>query len=220
MNIIEACQLKVGFGKAPIVYVPKLDLEKGSLVPLIGPNGSGKTSLLLTFAQLMSPVGGQLKLFGLSKQDIVFLPHQPTFFSKLTTGEHLELVATIEGRRLNPDPVLKAFDLLPFKNCPSSQLSAGQRKCLSFACLAVKQPSLILLDEPGSDLDSAHRQLMHRAMYDLCQKGSTCLFSTHQAEDVILYNRTLKIESKILSWHNIKTQTTKDRHESFSTSEV
>lgn len=226
MNIVEATQLKVGYRKETLIYIPNLTIEHGSLIPFIGENGSGKTTLLQTFAQHIAPVKGQLKRLDtdgstLNSDEIVYLPSNPTFFNKLSTVEHLELVAVMANKKVHADTLLKAFELLPFRNCPAFQLSSGQRKCLSLACLAIKRPRLILLDEPSGDLDQPRRQLLHRAMYDFCQKGSTCVFSTHHAQDVMIYNRALKIESKILSWHDVRTlQPTNESHETTAVSEI
>lgn len=144
--------------------------------------------------------------------DVMYLSNHPCFFDKLTCIDHLLMCSVLSKKQKNLESILQHFDLHDYKDTLTTHLSSGQKKCLALACITIKHPKLILLDEPSNDLDKEHRQLLHRTLYDLSQKGSTCIFSTHQLEDLAKYQKLIKIESKILSWHQLKPQDNKGQH--------
>ncbi len=225
IDLIHCHELEIGFTKhKPVLFIPELTIQSGHIVPLVGENGSGKTTLLKTFAGLRRSLSGQLnpnpfkRNAQLMLEEITYIPSHPQFFDKLTVSEHLQLVTILSKKATSIEMILDHFQLSKYQNTFATKLSAGQKKCLALACLSLKRPKLLLLDEPSCDLDEEHRQLLHRTLYDLGQKGTACLFSTHQIQDLRYYHDILKIESNLLSWHSLKQSHSKGNRREILTS--
>ena len=134
--------------------------ESGALL-LLGPNGSGKSTLLRILAGLKQPDGGILRWRGedaladpvAHAARVAYLGHQDAVKPGLTVAENLALPARIWGG--DPDRALAAFDLAPLAELPARMLSAGQKRRVALARLALTRAPLWLLDEPTVGLDVA-----------------------------------------------------------------
>lgn len=193
MKYIYCVDLTIGFKGKNLANIKKLNLEKGMVLPLIGANGCGKSTLLKTLAKLIAPTQGQVH-YTQSISDVAYLPEKPPLFDNLTVEEHLIYTAHLHHNPHQRQQVLKSFELSGLKNMMASHLSAGQRKTLSLASLALFRPKVLLLDEPTADLDTHHREMFHRFVYDASQKGAAIIFSTHHEADLIPYAHGLKID--------------------------
>ncbi|MFF2406160.1 ABC transporter ATP-binding protein [Streptomyces sp. NPDC058092] len=148
-----------------------LDVPKGSLTAVVGPSGSGKSSLLAVAATLITPEAGTVTIDGVSttgmtrgeltdlrrhKIGIVF--QQPNLLPSLTAAEQLQVMARIDGRspssaRPRAMELLDAVGLADQAGRRPHQLSGGQRQRINIARALMNDPTVLLVDEPTSALD-------------------------------------------------------------------
>ena len=133
---------RVGFG------VPAC----GALL-LLGPNGAGKSTLLRVLAGLKRLDGGRVLFDGVEPERPAYLGHQDAIKLGLTVAENLRFAARISGR--DAGEALAALGLAPLAALPTRMLSAGQKRRLALARLAVSGAALWLLDEPTLGVDAA-----------------------------------------------------------------
>jgi ABC-2 type transport system ATP-binding protein len=176
------------FGATPALQDCSFVIPAGAVVALLGRNGAGKSTLLRAVVGLLRPYRGSLSVFG-RPIDAGVLPrigyvaqHAP-LYRMLTVGETLRL-----GARLNPGwdaayapGLAAALDA----TAKVGSLSAGQRTLLAVAMALGKQPDLLVLDEPLSDVDPVARaELVGALMAMVAERGTTVLMSSHVVADI------------------------------------
>ncbi|EHR61045.1 ABC transporter ATP-binding protein [Saccharomonospora cyanea] len=148
-----------------------LDVPGGSLTAVVGPSGSGKSSLLAVAATLITPDTGTVvidgtdtaglsrgELTGLRRRKVGIVFQQPNLLPSLTAAEQLQVMAQLDGRkprgvRKRALEILDAVGLADQANRRPHQLSGGQRQRVNIARALVNDPTVLLVDEPTSALD-------------------------------------------------------------------
>jgi len=176
-----------------------LDIEAGEFLTVVGPSGSGKTTFLNILGCLDSPTDGHIaydgkELRGLGekamsayrRERISFVFQSYNLIPVLTVRENVELPLLIERKlgareiRRRSEEMIAAVGLAGKENRYPRELSGGQEQRVAIARALVKQPLVILADEPTANLDSHTAEeivdLMHRIN---AERGSTFVFSTH-----------------------------------------
>lgn len=161
----------------------------GEALVLRGPNGSGKSSLLRLLAGLLAPTEGAVEWAGSPVSEdpvaharrLVFIGHLDPVKLALTASENLSSLAALVGERAAVDAALDRFGLLPQRDLPARVLSAGQRRRLNLARLAVGERPLWLLDEPTVALDSAAVSALHAVIASHLGEGGIAVIATHDA---------------------------------------
>ncbi|MFJ8206850.1 ABC transporter ATP-binding protein [Micromonospora chalcea] len=160
-----------GEGRLTALDRVTLDVPKGSLTAVIGPSGSGKSSLLAVAATLITPDSGTVTIDGtpttgmtrgeladLRRHKIGIVFQQPNLLPSLTAAEQLQVMAQIDGRppagaRTRAVEILDAVGLAGQADRRPHQLSGGQRQRVNIARALMNDPTVLLVDEPTSALD-------------------------------------------------------------------
>jgi ABC-2 type transport system ATP-binding protein len=200
--VIEATGLVKAFG--PTVAVDGIDLtvEEGRIHGLLGPNGAGKTTVLAILFGLVVPDGGALRLFGRDAvgsgalDGVAGFVETPRFYPYLDARANLAGLAALDGHRLpavdgrGPDPVGEALDAVALGGCDGRKVggfSLGMRQRLGLAAALLRQPRLLIVDEPANGLDPAGMRDLRSLLRRLAAGGMTILLSSHdmpQVEDL------------------------------------
>jgi heme exporter protein A len=159
--VLEARGLACRRGERVVFAGLSFALEAGGALLLLGPNGAGKSTLLRLLAGLLPPAAGTLLWGGADALEdraaharrLRYLSHADALKPTLTARENLFFAARLHGGE--PEAALEAMGLAPLADLPVRVLSAGQRRRLALARLALAEAPLWLLDEPSVALDAA-----------------------------------------------------------------
>jgi ABC-type multidrug transport system ATPase subunit len=173
--------------------VDRLDLSvpRGEVYGFLGPNGAGKTTTLRMLLGLVRATSGTATVMGRSPGDPESLLHvgamieEPAFYPYLSGRDNLRVLARIAGLpESRIEPVLDAVDLLGRAGSRSATYSQGMRQRLGVAAALLKDPDLLILDEPTNGLDPAGVAEMRSLIRRLGSEGRTVLLSSHMLGEV------------------------------------
>jgi iron(III) transport system ATP-binding protein len=189
-------QVSFSYGDNLIIDNVSLDIAKGEFFAFLGPSGSGKTTLLRLIAGFGIPSGGRILI---DEKDVTHLPpwsrNVGMVFQNYALWPHMTVAKNVafglERRRLpkaeirrKVDDVLHLVGLAEFADRRPAQLSGGQQQRVALARTLVIEPTVLLLDEPLSNLDAKLRVEMRSELRQLQQKvGITTVYVTHDQED-------------------------------------
>lgn len=189
---ITAAGVQRSFGDVRAVVDATLTVPQGSVTALIGPNGCGKTTLMLMLAGLLRPDGGDISVAGHSpktdaaavRNAIGWMPDQLGSWDNLTCLQTLTLVGRAyrekkEFAQQRGRGLLQLVHLGEFADRPTRVLSRGQKQRLSLARALVHDPQVLLLDEPANGLDPRSRVELRQLVRELAAGGKTILVSSH-----------------------------------------
>jgi branched-chain amino acid transport system ATP-binding protein len=166
MSFLDVRALVAGYDRGTVLHGVDLDLAAGAVLGLLGRNGVGKSTLLMTLAGLVPATAGSVRLDGvelaglrpdrIARAGVALVPQGRRVWSTLTVGEHLTLSS---GRRAGTWTVDAVLDLLPRlaerRRQYAGQLSGGEQQMLAVARALLTNPRLVLLDEPSDGLAPA-----------------------------------------------------------------
>jgi len=186
---VETHELTKRYG--PLVAVDRVSLtvRPGEVYGFLGPNGAGKTTTLRMLLGLVRPTSGTVRLFGKgtgeSLGDLGALIEGPAFYPYLSGRQNLRVLAHYAGcpaRRI--DIVLDLVDMADRAGDRYSTYSLGMKQRLGVAAALLKDPKLLILDEPTNGLDPAGMADMRRLIKRLGASGKTVLLSSHMLGEV------------------------------------
>jgi|SRR5579862_533654 len=175
-----------------------LRLTAGSVSAVLGQNGSGKTTLLKLISTMLLPDQGRILVYGSDtrnhgqqvRANVGFaIASERSFFPRLTVRENLEFFAALDnvGPRLRPhriQTILGRTGLLDVAHLLAMNLSSGMYQKLAIARALVKQPSVLLLDEPTRSLDLTAGSGIRTLIRELSAEGTTVVIASHNLEEV------------------------------------
>jgi len=186
-----------GLGKCygDLVAVDDVDLtvERGDVYGYLGPNGAGKTTSLRMMLGLIRPTAGTVRLFGRDPQlgvaaleGVAGFVEAPRFYPYLSGRKNLEMLAAFDGggARARIDQVLDTVELIGREHDKVGGYSHGMRQRLGIASALLRDPRLLLLDEPATGLDPGGMRDMRVLVRRLADEGMTVLLSSHLMNEV------------------------------------
>ncbi len=192
---IEVRGLTKRYGEIVAVDGVDLTIEPGDVFGYLGPNGAGKTTSLRMMLGLIRPSAGSVRLFGRDPQisvkaleGVAGFVEAPSFYPYLSGRRNLELYAALDGLESDHakaiDEVLEIVGLLDRAKDKVRGYSHGMRQRLGIASALLRDPRLLILDEPTTGLDPAGMRDMRRLVRDLAGRGITVLLSSHLLVEV------------------------------------
>lgn len=190
--------LAKSFGKVEVIPGVDLEVMKGEMVALLGPSGCGKTTTLRMIAGLIAPSGGRITVagqditdrpiherdMGMVFQSYALFPHM-TAADNVAFGLEMRGIARAEARKRVQD-ALDMVQMAHLADRRPREMSGGQQQRVALARALVIQPSILLLDEPLSNLDAKLRDEMRDQIRSLQQQiGITALFVTHDQVEAL-----------------------------------
>lgn len=193
-------QLTLSRGDRMLIDGLSLQVEPGQALWLTGPNGIGKTTLLLACAGLLTADSGSVRWTSgnnhyTANQALAYAAHQGPERSGLTLGEELSFWQTLHRDKLSLDDRLASVGLHDRHDTPIAGLSAGQRRRLSLARLMASNRAAWLMDEPLAGLDTDGRTRVTEILSDHLSKGGIAIIASHQPvpiKDVIAMKLVLE----------------------------
>jgi len=209
---IRLSSLKKVFGTLTAVDGVDLEIRRGEIFGLVGPDGAGKTTTIRLLCGIIEPSGGKAFVNGidvslypdLARESIGYMPQRFSLYGDLTVNENLKFFGNMfhvpeETRIRREIELLSAARMEPFRDRLANDLSGGMKQKLALACALIHAPKILILDEPTTGVDPVSRRDFWRILYSLLKSGSTIFVSTPYMDEAERCNRIAFIErGKIL----------------------
>lgn len=207
---IDVSSVTKSYGDVTALDNVSFTVESGEMFGLIGPDGSGKSSLYRILATLTAPDAGTATVCGLDtvrdysklRTMIGYMPEKFSLYQDLSVSENLHFFASLFGVSVkeNYDIIAPVFSQLErFPNRKAGALSGGMKQKLALSCALIHRPEILLLDEPTTGVDAVSRSEFWDMLSTLREKGITILVSTSYMDEATRCERIALIDKgKIL----------------------
>ncbi len=200
--MVETRNLTRRFGSLTAVEHLDLDIDRGEIFGLVGPDGAGKTTTLRLLCGLVRPDEGGVSVSGLDvsrqldavKDRIGYMAQRFGLYVDLTVEENMLFYADLFGiSRGERDPLMRRLlqmtRMEPFRNRAAGKLSGGMKQKLALMCTLLHHPQVLFLDEPTNGVDPVSRRDFWAILYQLVKDGMTVLVTTAYLDEAERCNR-------------------------------
>lgn len=188
------------------------DFPGGRVTSIVGPSGSGKSSLLRILACVDRPTEGSVRIAGnevsglgprgrraLRRHSVAYVFQNPidNLVEYLDVTEQLKLAARLRGARVDQDEIdrlLRTLGLEQRVTHKPVQLSGGEQQRVAVACAVVGHPAIVVADEPTAELDSSSAERVLQAVHDLRDEGVAFILSSHDPAVLAASDHVLRLE--------------------------
>jgi len=190
MPILTVENLSKNYGRIQALKNVSFNVPEGSVFGILGPNGSGKTTMLGTIMDILKPTSGGYKLFDempseLHRRRIGTLLETPNFYHYLSGAKNLEIAAEIKMHGKEDIPrVLEMVDLTKRKDSKFNTYSLGMKQRLAIASCLLGDPKVLVFDEPTNGLDPVGIAEIRGLMRRLYSEGKTIIMASHLLDEV------------------------------------
>lgn len=194
MDIVQIVNMTKQYRNGRGVFDVSLQIRPGQVMGLLGPNGSGKTTIMRSMAGLIMPDSGAVRLFGSDPSgnpgealaDAGFLIEGPSCYQYLTARQNLELVSRLHKccSMTDIENTLEQVGLKSVSDEKVKNYSLGMKQRLGLALAMVSDPTLLVLDEPSNGLDIEGMAQIRSIICRLAKRGKTIFLSSHLAHEL------------------------------------
>lgn len=197
---LRIVNLRKSYRKRPVIRDVSIDLGRGEVVALLGPNGSGKTTCFYSIAGLVTPEGGQvivdgrdvttLPMYRRAKLGIGYLPQEMSIFRGLSVEDNIRAILEIavpdrHKRRERLEELLSEFSIEHLRRAPALALSGGERRRVEIARCLAAGPKYVLLDEPFAGVDPIAVGEIRHLVAELKNRGIGVLITDHNVQETL-----------------------------------
>ena len=208
--MLEVAGFTKRYGELCAVDDLSFQVGAGEIVGLVGPNGAGKTTTLRALAGILKPTDGTIRIAGhdiardtiAAKRELAFVPDTPNPFDAVTVTEHLRFTALayrVKDAEARIPTLLEELDLVEKQDALGSTLSRGMRQKLAFACAFLRDPRVLLLDEPLTGLDPKAIRQVRASIRQRAEQGAAVIVSSH------LLDLVERLSDRVLVLHRGKS---------------
>ena len=197
---LKVVKLRKSYRKKVVIRDVTLELGRGEVVALLGPNGSGKTTCFYSIAGLVTPEGGKvivdgrdvttLPMYRRAKLGIGYLPQEMSIFRGMTTEDNIMSILEIavpekRKRRERLEELLSEFSIEHLRRASALALSGGERRRVEIARCLAAGPKYVLLDEPFAGVDPIAVGEIRHLVADLKNRGIGVLITDHNVQETL-----------------------------------
>lgn len=208
MSLVTARNITKSFNNLKAIDGIDLEVFKGKITGLVGPDGAGKTTLIRLMTGLLVQDSGELNVLGFDMpkhskevQSLIgYMPQKFGLYEDLSVEENLNLYANLQSldkkvqqHRINE--LLNFTSLFDFKSFLASELSGGMKQKLGLACALIKKPKLLLLDEPGVGVDPISRRELWAMVQALLKEDVAVVWSTAYLDEASLFDDVILLNN-------------------------
>lgn len=197
---LHIVSLRKSYRKRPVIRDVSIDLGRGEVVALLGPNGSGKTTCFYAIAGLITPEGGKviidgrevttLPMYRRAQLGIGYLPQEMSIFRGMTVEDNIMSILEIaesnrHRRRERLEALLSEFSIEHLRRASALALSGGERRRVEIARCLAAGPKYVLLDEPFAGVDPIAVGEIRHLVADLKNRGIGVLITDHNVQETL-----------------------------------
>ncbi|MTI20174.1 ABC transporter ATP-binding protein [Fulvivirga sp. RKSG066] len=189
-TVLSIKNLTKHYGRVKALNNLSLDVARGNVFGILGPNGSGKTTTLGILLDVINKTSGEFAWFGQPpskevRKRIGAILETPIFYPYLSATKNLQIVAKIKGASVeNIDPVLKRVELYERRHDKFRTYSLGMKQRLSIASALLCDPEVMILDEPTNGLDPQGIAEIRELIKEIAKDGKTIILASHLLDEV------------------------------------
>lgn len=197
---LQVVQLRKSYRRRPVIHDVTLELQRGEVVALLGPNGSGKTTCFYAIAGLLMPDLGLVQIEGRNvttlpmyrraRFGIGYLPQEVSIFRGMSVEDNIMAILEIverdrHKRRERLEDLLSEFGIGHLRRAPALSLSGGERRRVEIARCLAAEPKYLLLDEPFAGVDPISVGDIRHLVMDLKTRGIGVLITDHNVRETL-----------------------------------
>ncbi|GAB4292484.1 MAG: hypothetical protein Kow0098_12510 [Ignavibacteriaceae bacterium] len=184
--------LKKKFGKLEVLRNIDISIKSGGVTALVGPNGSGKTTIIKSILGLVKPDQGNIIIKNETingdcsyRKNIGYMPQLARYPDNLTVNEVIKMIKDLRNVKIDVESdLVKKFGLINELNKPIRTLSGGTRQKLSIVIAFMFDPEILILDEPTASLDPLSSSILKELIGTEKHNGKTILLTSHFMNEV------------------------------------
>lgn len=197
---LKVAHLRKSYGKKHVIEDVSMELQRGEVVALLGPNGCGKTTCFYSIAGLVNADGGDITIDGVditrlpmhlrARRGIGYLPQEASIFRGLNAEDNIRAILEIsypdrKSQDARLEELLEEFSISHIRQSPSVALSGGERRRVEIARCLAANPKYVLLDEPFAGVDPIAVEEIRHLVADLKTRGIGVLITDHNVRETL-----------------------------------